>query len=146
MVCVYCGSETEVTNTRSRARLPSVWRRRQCKACVAQFSTIEAADLGGSYLVTYGDGGTAPFQRDVLFVSIMDALKHRPDNVTAAGALADTVIGTLLKSARSSRSSVQRGRFTTHDIATAAHQVLRRFDTFGAASYKAFHQAALKLS
>jgi len=140
MVCIYCGSETEVTNSRAKARTPSVWRRRSCKECVAQFTTTELPDYEKSLLVAgLNNKKFYPFSRDKLFLSLYKSLGHRQDALNSSSALTSTVIGVLLN-----KKYVVNGAISTQSVAKVAHEALKRFDPLAATSYKAYHQAALK--
>ncbi len=139
MVCIYCGSETEVTNSRLRARNPSVWRRRACKVCVAQFTTLELPDYATALVVqTREKKKFSPFNRDKLFLSIYQSLGHRPDALSSATALTETVIGRLL-----TKKQAKEGVVHLLDLVVFTYEALKRFDKAAAASYKAYHQAAL---
>jgi transcriptional regulator NrdR family protein len=139
MVCIYCGKSTKVTNSRPGARLPSTWRRRECLTCVAQFSTFETPDFEKSFVVGNATVGYVPFQRDIVFIDIHEALKHRDDAIQAASALTRTVMGKLARS-RTAKSS----RIEPSEIAKIVFETLKRFDRFAATNYQAFHQHALK--
>ncbi len=139
MVCIYCGHETKVYNSRERARNPSVWRRRQCKTCVAQFSTIEQPDFSTALAIVERSEALYPFNRDRLFLSLYRALGHRPDALTSATELTETVIGKIFRS----RQQVD-GIITARLVATHSYETLKRFDPLAAGSYKAYHQVALK--
>ena len=140
MVCLYCQHETEVTNSRAKARTPSVWRRRACKQCVAQFTTTELPDYSKAMLVTRIDAKKLlPFSRDKLFLSLFQSLGHRKDALNSATALTSTVIGRLIN-----RKYVINGALDTKSITEVAHEVLKRFDPLAASTYKAYHQTALK--
>jgi transcriptional regulator NrdR family protein len=138
MVCIYCGSETQVTNSREKARTPSVWRRRKCIACVAQFTTIELPDYATA-LVVSSHGKLYPFSRDQLFLSIHVALGHRQDALISSTELTKTIIGRLL-----SKKQAPDGVISVQNLAKASHEVLKRYDPLGANTYKAYHQAALR--
>ena len=139
MVCIYCGHPTKVTNSRPIARLPGTWRRRECLKCVAQFTTTETADLDKSYVVIKSSKKLAPFQRDVLFISLFEALKHRGDAESSAAALTRTIIGIIIKRRRASSSRIEPS-----EIAETVFKTLKRFDKFAASNYLAFHQDALR--
>lgn len=139
MVCIYCDAQTEVYNSRDRARNPSVWRRRRCKSCVAQFSTLELPDYSTSLAVEGLRGKLYPFSRDKLFLSLLKALNHRHDALPSATSLTDTVIGQLLRRKKTTASGV----LEMYDIARTAHQTLKRYDPLAAHTYKAYHQVAL---
>lgn len=140
MVCIYCGFETEVTNSRAKARTPSVWRRRACKECVAQFTTTELPDYAKALLVVVAGGKKLlPFSRDKLFLSMHKSLGHRTDALDSSTALTATVIGRLLN-----KKFVIGGALTTQNISKIAYEALKRYDPLAAATYKAYHQVALK--
>lgn len=140
MVCIYCGHETRVTNSRERARNPSTWRRRACEACVAQFTTIELPDYATA-LVVEGHDKTKlePFDRDRLFLSLYKSLGHRKDALYGATALTETVIGRLLH-----KKQAEDGVLRVQNIAKTTYEVLKRFDPLAATTYKAYHLISLK--
>lgn len=137
MTCIYCGSKTEVANSRLQKRSNTVWRRRRCRRCGAIFTTLEAPDLSSALVVQYAHGKTAPLSRDRLLVSLLNPLSHRKDAIAAAGALTSTILAELLQT---HPGPVLR----VFDIAKTAHSVLARFDSAAAISYAAHHAQALK--
>src|SRR5579862_8809508 len=78
MVCVYCGSETKVTNSRLQKRNNQVWRRRQCVVCQAVFTTHESIELESALSVDK-KGRSEPFLPDLLLKELMMSLNHRKD-------------------------------------------------------------------
>ncbi len=96
MVCVYCGADTKVNNSRLQKRSNQVWRRRQCLACKAVFTTHEAIDLPTTLLVDSG-GRMKPFLPDLLFTEVLLALQDRKQPYEAAREVTSTVIKNLLK-------------------------------------------------
>lgn len=132
MVCVYCGSKTKVVNSRPQKRLGQTWRRHECIVCGGIFTTIETPDLSGSLRFIAKDGALKPFERDVLFMSIAQALGHRSDAVVAAGALTATITAKLLKTA-------QNGRITRTELIATVTTTLSRFDKVAAVQYGAYH-------
>jgi len=139
MVCIYCGHETEVYNSRERKRNPSVWRRRRCIACVAQFTTDEHPDYRISLVVSGQHHKLYPFNRDKLFLSLYKSLGHRSDALESATSLTDTVIGLLLRKCAS-----RDGVITMQELTRFAYQALKRYDVLAANTYKAYHQAYLE--
>jgi len=132
MVCVYCNGKTKVTNSRPQKRLGQTWRRHVCSLCGAIFTTVEAPDLSGSLRFVARDGTLLPFERDVLFVSITQALGHRTDAVAAAGALTATITARLLKTAQSSR-------IARIELISMVETTLKHFDKASAVQYLAYH-------
>lgn len=133
MVCIYCGSKTQVTNSRLQKRLNHTWRRRECTHCHAVFTTEEAVDLSTSVVVRHPSGVLQPFSRDKLFASILQSVGHRDKAVEDAGALTTTIIAKLAHS--STKPSIE----ASHVTATAL-ETLRLFDTAAAVQYQAYHQ------
>lgn len=132
MVCIYCGSETQVTNSRLQKRVNQVWRRRQCSKCGSNFTTHEVADLGSTVVVRYSAKKLVPLSRDKLFLSIFESCKHRPKAVDDATALSQTVISQLLPHA-------QKGTVERDVIVAVTTAVLERFDKAAATMYAAYH-------
>jgi transcriptional regulator NrdR family protein len=133
MVCIYCGSQTEVTNSRHKSGNNVVWRRRHCRVCNQVFTTREQADLETSLAVASRDGTLQPFQRDTLFISIYESCKHRKQPITDAEGLTSTIINLLLKQQDTS------GKLTYRHIADTAQAVLDNFDTTAATVYRGYH-------
>jgi transcriptional repressor NrdR len=132
MVCVYCGNETKVTNSRSQKRLNRVWRRRQCLHCKAIVSTIEQLDASTALKVLSRSGALESFSRDKLFLSVHFSLQHRKTALSDATALTDTIIGNVLTETTEPAVSATK-------IAEQCHVILSRFDKVAATHYKAYH-------
>jgi transcriptional repressor NrdR len=120
MVCVYCGHETKVTNSRRQKRNNQVWRRRKCAVCKAVFTTHEAVDLPGTLLVQSG-ASTKPFLPDLLFTEVLLALQDRKNCYIDAREVTNTVIKQLLK-------LPENPLFAPRQISQAASKVLGRLD------------------
>jgi transcriptional repressor NrdR len=136
MVCTYCSSETQVTNSRLQKRSNSVWRRRKCIACGAIFSTSEHVDYEKTWVVQYPDRPLSPFLRDKLFTSIYKSVQHRPSSLNDAIGLTSTVISAV-------HIDVKDGSLPSQDLAKATLKVLHRFDKPASISYQAFHSDVL---
>ena len=133
MVCIYCGNNTQVINSRAQKRLGTVWRRRKCTSCDAIFTTTEQPDLAAGLRIRLQDGSLARFERDRLFVSVVEALGHREDAVSAAGALTNTIISKLVPQ----NKDAVLNRAIIIDESLAA---LKRFDIVAATYYAAYHR------
>ena len=132
MLCIYCKQETKVINSRPQKRTNRIWRRRTCMSCGTTFTSIEAVDLGGS--ITVRDIRTLqPFQRDKLFMSVYDSLKHRKTALEDATSLTDTIISKLYP------LMMQDAVLLKSDIIGVSIGVLMRFDKAAATHYQAFH-------
>lgn len=133
MVCIQCGGETAVSNSRHQKRLNQVWRRRLCKSCGSVFTTEESADYAGSWAVQSHSGTISPFSRDKLLLSLHRSLQHRKSALNDASALTDTVIKKL-------SNSIKEGRLESQQIKQAAQVALNRFDKAASVHYAAFHK------
>lgn len=132
MVCIYCGNDTKVINSRFQKRSNNVWRRRQCLNCNNVFTSIEQPELQGSLVVKKIGGRIEPFSSDKLLISVYEACKHRKTAVNDAAALTDTIIGRLQK-------HIANASLTRTDIVKVASEVLKRFDRSAQVQYLAFH-------
>jgi transcriptional repressor NrdR len=131
MVCVYCGNETRVINSRLQKRSNQVWRRRQCGACKAIFTTHEAVDLSQALLVDSGAPPT-PFLPDLLYTELLLAMQDRKDAYVAAREVTSTVIQKLLK-------HPGKPLFKPTFISKTTADVLKHFDKRSYLRYAAEH-------
>jgi transcriptional repressor NrdR len=131
MVCLYCGHETKVTNSRMQKRSNQVWRRRQCEACKAVFTTHEAIDLSRTLLVDSG-GSQYPFLPDKLYFDLLQTMQHRKDRYIAAREVTSTIIQKLQK-------NTDKPLFTSKLISITTAEVLKRFDKQAYLRYTAEH-------
>lgn len=134
MVCLLCGSDTKVTNSRPQKRLNQVWRRRECLNCGLIFTTEEATDYEASWRVKNRQGRLTPFSRDKLFLSLHKSLGHRPTAIQDAGALTDTIIRKLV-------TQITAGSVERITIVYAVQVSLTRFDKVASTHYAAFHKS-----
>lgn len=132
MVCIYCGGETDVTNSRGQKRNNQVWRRRRCKRCGAVFTSHEAIDLSRALVVD--SGRPTPFLSDMLFTEVLLALQDRRDCYLAAREVTSTVIGELLK-------LPGLPRIDSKQISQATAKVLKRLDKRAYLRYMAEHSS-----
>lgn len=133
MVCIYCGGNTQVTNSRLQRRVNQVWRRRSCAVCGNIFTTHERPDLSTAIAVRYTDKDVRHFSRDTLLISLYESCKHRPHAIQDAEALSQTVTSLLL-------GLMDHGSISREDIVVTCTQVLERFDKTAATVYTAFHK------
>ena len=134
MVCVYCGNKTSVINSRLQKQINNVWRRRRCTKCHAIFSTFESVVYENTLAVQDSTSHITPFQREALFLSIFDSCKHRPNAISDATALTDTVLSKLRELKENHKGLLSRDTLvkTTSDI-------LKQFDNAAYVHYAAFH-------
>ena len=132
MVCIYCGGETKVVNSRHQKKTNQVWRRRRCLACQGVFTSYEGADLASSLVFRRNLAHLEPFQRDRLFLSIYEACRHRKTAETDARALTDTILAKL-------RGKIQDASVDRTQLVSVSSEVLKRFDRAACTAYLAFH-------
>lgn len=131
MVCLYCGNKTRVTNSRLQRRSNQVWRRRQCKACKAVFTTLEAINLPTTLIVDSGSR-SEPFLPDKLYTELLLALQDRKDCYEAAREVTNTTIKELLK-------LPDKPLYRPEQISFVAGGVLKRLDRRAYLRYAAEH-------
>lgn len=134
MVCIYCGSQTNVINSRHKRRTNEVWRRRTCNNCSAVFTTMESPTLEQSVSVKDKTGRLQPFERDKLYLSIVSACGHRKHASKDASGLTSTIISQLLPSIK--QATIDKGQ-----IIEVAAKTLSRFDRSASVQYLAYHQS-----
>jgi len=76
-------------------------------------------------------GRVEPFNRDILFTSIMNALQHRKTAVADATYLTEAILSRVL--------ALKLPQFTTRQIASITSETLSQFDVTAAAVYDAKH-------
>jgi transcriptional repressor NrdR len=133
MVCTYCGGETAVVNSRHQKRANQVWRRRRCDNCQSLVTTVEGLDYAASISIKTGAGRLQPFQRDILFISVYESLRHRKTAVADAEALTATILRNL-PSTFTPDQAVDRSK-----LVELVKNTLQRFDQAAAVQYGAFH-------
>lgn len=133
MVCVYCGGETSVVNSRPQKKLNQIWRRRACLDCGATTTSTETYSLAGAFQVWYPGGEKYPFCRDRLFLSVYASLEHRKDAVEAASALTSTIIMQLF-------GDRLGASITSSDIIGRVTDTLTNFDHAASVYYASRHQ------
>jgi len=131
MVCVYCGSETQVVNSRHQRRNNQVWRRRRCLRCRAVFTTLEAADYANALRVEAGSV-FKPFLADLLYTEVLLALSDRKQAYIDAREVTATIIKNLLQHPSSPL-------FKPQEISQATAAVLQKFDKQAWHRYAAEH-------
>lgn len=131
MVCIYCGSDTQVTNSRRQKRNNQIWRRRECLKCKAVFTTHESIELETALSVVK-NGHNQPFLPDLLLKELIEALRDRQDVYTASREVLGTITRRLL-------NLPQKPRFQPGDISKTTADVLKRFDRRAYLRYLADH-------
>jgi transcriptional repressor NrdR len=141
MVCIYCSGDTQVINSRLQRRANQVWRRRHCLKCKSVFTSSEGVDLSKSLSFRTSQNTSVsnkpvtviePFQRDILFASILDSCKHREAAVSDATALTGTILGRL-------RPYMKAAVIDREAVIKVTRETLKRFDKAAAVQYAAYH-------
>jgi len=132
MVCIHCGSETRVINSRFQKRANRVWRRRKCNTCSAIYTTEETALYSAAWAIKSRSGKLIPFSRDKLLLSLYKSCEHRKNALEDASGLTDTVIKQLMTHAKSSDLDIKL-------IQQITQVALNRFDKAASVHYQAFH-------
>jgi transcriptional regulator NrdR family protein len=137
MVCVYCNGALTVSNSRPQKNHNQIWRRRPCRACGAVFTAIESIDLSKSLVVLKTPQNASKpelqsFDRDKLFISLYESLRHRATAASDARGLCDTTIAHIIKKAAD-------GKIDDRTIIQLAANTLQKFDKAAATHYVAFH-------
>jgi transcriptional repressor NrdR len=135
MVCPYCGNESQVYNSRAREQGQVVWRRRHCATCGASWTTHEQVVDETTYRVAK-NGKVTRFERETLFCSLYECLKHRKKAPTEANQLTNTVITKL----RLKRQPI----IETSAIKAAAEQTLTAFDPLAGQLYLRIYPTSLE--
>jgi transcriptional repressor NrdR len=133
MVCIYCGGETKVTNSRLQRRNNQVWRRRECLVCQSVFTTHESVELESALSVSV-NGQNTPFMPDLLLKELMLALQDRKDVYTASREVLGTIVRKLL-------ALPQKPLYKPGDISKTTAEVLKRFDRRAYLRYLANHHS-----
>lgn len=134
MICIKCSNDTKVINSRPHKKTPSVWRRRECKACGTVFTTSEVvADNTYQFTVKAADGGKADFSLPRLMLSIVPSLSHRDETAIADESywLAQTVAQTIQATATDT--------VTAAALAEETYGTLSFFDATAGLQYGARH-------
>lgn len=134
MICINCSNETKVTNSRPHKKTPSVWRRRQCKACGTLFTTMEIV-ADNAYVFRVVKAGAIPddFSLPRLMMSVAASLAHRPTHASADEAywLAQTVAQNIQATATDT--------VTARALAEETWKVVSHFDATAGIQYGARH-------
>ncbi|MCA9344238.1 hypothetical protein KC946_00210 [Candidatus Saccharibacteria bacterium] len=138
MVCIYCGSETEISNSRNQKKTNSKWRRRTCPHCQATLTTIETFDLSKAVSVR-SNKSYQPFSRDKLFISLFYSCKHLKKPELVAGGLTDTIISKLMP-------RISDATIDISEIIEVSADTLKHFNKAAHVYYLAYHPLQTKNS
>ena len=131
MVCIYCGNETKVTNSRRQKLDNSVWRRRKCKSCHSLLTTQEKIDLEQALRIQKKDGSLEPFYRDKLYLSIYRAIDHLKNPKITASSLTNTVLRRVFK-------LKGNGIIDSNQLSTITAHTIKLYDAAAGVRYLSF--------
>lgn len=133
MFCINCSyPSTQVTNSRPSKKLPSIWRRRKCPACLYIFSTDERPRYTDITVTDSIDGSKTPFNPGTLTISIASSFQHNQTHGrTAAWDLMETITAKLF--------GVTAEPVTTDLLARLTYDTLRAYDQVAGAQYALTH-------
>lgn len=131
MVCVYCGGNTRVINSRPQKRSNAIWRRRSCNNCKNVFSTTESINLAQALRYELSDGKLLPFNQEILFISIYESFKHRKNPTSDASHITQTIITKIIE--------LNSPVVTRSEVVSIASSTLKLFDNAAYIQYVAFH-------
>jgi transcriptional regulator NrdR family protein len=121
MVCIYCGGDTQVINSRLQKRLNHVWRRRKCLECGSVISTHESPDYAAAWRVKTKTSKLIPFSQNKLLISLYKSLEHRQTALSDAEGLLDTIISNL-------QPKTVQGVLQITEIIQITQETLNNFD------------------
>lgn len=128
MICLYCGSKTNIVNSRSFKKGFEKWRRHCCISCKEVFTSRELPDLETSLLIRKNSGSAEPFYTSKLLISLYKALDHRKNAQNDAYVLMQTICAQLLP--------VAKKEVSTKTVAEQTIMSLKHFDPVGAVKYQ----------
>ena len=131
MVCTYCSSKLKTINSRHLSRDNNTWRRKKCLGCNAVFTSIERLDYRLSWLVKKDDKHV-PFNRDELYISLFNSLKHRTNAINEASGLSNTIISKIHSNLNSAEIDISK-------IKEITYICLKNFDFVASVQYKAYY-------
>ncbi len=131
MVCIYCGHDTKVINSRLQARSNQIWRRRQCESCKNIFSSLEGVSWEQAVRFKR-KGHLEPFSRDKLFLSVYEACRHRKTAITDSSGLTTTILSKL-------RPQIEAAALERDQVVRVTSGVLKRFNRAAQVQYLAYH-------
>jgi transcriptional repressor NrdR len=100
MRCIFCGSDTKVTDKRESGE--GTRRRRECLKCEKRFTTYEIAEKK-DIIVVKKDGRREAFSKEKIKAGIMKACEKRPVSIEKI----DTIINNIEEKLRSKGKEIK---------------------------------------
>lgn len=139
MFCINCyNADTKVTNSRSRKKQPSIWRRRHCDNCGIYFTTLEYPDATSILqLRNEKTNHIEKYQKGRLLLSMAQALHAVGGDPSDAYWLTETVEQHAIAFLR--HHPDLHNMLTVSCLGDIAYGVLCRYHTVAGLSYGAAH-------
>lgn len=139
MVCPFClHTKTDVFNSRKGTRLNSIWRRRRCPSCGAQFTTYESAEPSSIISIKNGKE-IKPFSHTSLLIDLLQVCDHRDDKEESVPYLSGTIEQKLYHHIAEVKSPV----VTPQLIYSVVAETLQNYDPVAYIKYIGKHQKDL---
>lgn len=103
MKCIYCGSDTHVTDKRESPE--GTRRRRECLKCKKRFTTYEKSEHG-DIIVVKKDGRREGFSREKIRNGIIKACEKRPIETKKIDEVVDEIEDNLRKRGKEVKTEV----------------------------------------
>ncbi|VVB77622.1 Transcriptional repressor NrdR [uncultured archaeon] len=103
MKCIFCGSDTKVTDKRESP--DGTRRRRECLKCKKRFTTYERSEQG-DIIVVKKDGRREAFSRDKIKSGIIKACEKRPVPIDKIEEVVDDIEDKLRKKGKEEKTEV----------------------------------------
>ena len=135
MVCPFClHKKTDVYNSRQGAKLNTIWRRRRCPECGAQFTTHETADPAS--ILTVQDGRhIVQFSHTKLLMALTKVCDHRTDTDESVPYIAETIEQKLYRQVAKSKQRV----VSPAEIVGVTSATLQAYDPVAYVKYAGQH-------
>ena len=103
MKCIFCGSDTKVTDKRESP--DGTRRRRECLKCKKRFTTYEKSEHGG-IIVVKKDGRREAFSKEKIKSGIIKACEKRPISIDKIDEIVDEIEEKLRKKGKEEKTEV----------------------------------------
>jgi transcriptional regulator NrdR family protein len=132
MVCIYCGKNTKIINSRAVKKTNKTWRRHRCLSCHSVFTTEEKCQFSSSLLFKSQNHPIEPFCQEKLYLSVYQAIDYLDQPAITASHLTETIINHLLK------NKPRDPLISASEVKIAATLILKRFNPAAAIRYATF--------
>jgi transcriptional repressor NrdR len=123
MRCIFCGSDTKVTDKRESGEVTR--RRRECLKCQKRFTTYERAEKK-DIVVVKKDGRRESFSRDKIKAGIIRACEKRPVSIEKIDKIVDNIEEKLRSRGKETKTEVI-GKMVMNRLKKIDHVAYVRF-------------------